>query len=559
MKWFEMPSVYLFYIFLTSLFTSLVLIPNISRLAVSIGIYDVSDERKSHTGAIPRLGGIAIFFAVLLSVILYTEIGRNVRGFLAGGVVIFLTGLTDDLEQISPKKKFLGEVVAALTVTLVGDLHLTSIGDLFGGGDIYLGYLSIPFTVFAIVGVINAINLVDGLDGLAGGITAIAACAIGVLAYVSGDHVLVGMCAALLGGVIGFLKFNSYPARIFMGDGGSLFLGYCLAVLSIKLVEYTHASGQGSELTPLIILAVPVFDTLFVMGKRLISHKGLFLPDRSHIHHRFMDLGLGHKSTVILVYGLSYFLAVYAVMFRLLADRIQLMNLVLLLAFFCLSNRALASLLEGKEHRFLRDDHSLLNAYAYRWMVRYSHYFLSVVKYLVLVILLLPLLTFSAGASIANSSVAGLLIVLTVVLYQQATDSSNRFLQIIIYFNGAFLIFIVENSGPAFELGGVPLGKFSNLMFVVLLGSCVVLLLLRTKSKLLMDSPLEYFILFIAITIPLLPNYFSAPVHLLTVAGKSMVLFLGFKMVFLLETRRNRKVIAATMLGLLFVALKSLV
>jgi UDP-GlcNAc:undecaprenyl-phosphate/decaprenyl-phosphate GlcNAc-1-phosphate transferase len=553
-----MPSVYLFYIFLTSLFTSLVLIPNISRLAVSIGIFDAADERKSHTGSIPRLGGIAIFFAVLLGVILFTDIDRHMRGFLAGAVVIFLTGLTDDLEQISPKKKFLGELLAALIVTVVGDLRLTSIGDLFGAGNISLGYLSIPFTVFGIVGVINAINLMDGLDGLAGGVTAIAAAAIGMLAYVAGDHSLVCVCAALLGGVMGFLKFNSYPARIFMGDGGSLFLGYCLAVLSVHLVEFTHARGQGSVLTPLIILAVPVFDTLFVMGKRLLSGKGLFMPDRTHIHHRFMGLGLGHKSTVILVYGLSYFLAAYAVMFRYLPDRLQLVNLFLLLAFFCLSNWALARMLTGNENRFLRDDQSLFRAFSYRWMVRYSQYVLVLVKYLILAILIFPMLTFAGSSSLEMSSIAWLLIILTVVLFLQTSDVSNRFLRITLYFNVAFLIFVTENNGRSLSLAGVPLHVVSAVMFACLFVFCIVLLLLRKKSKLLIDSPLEYFILFIAITIPMLPVYFTQPIHLLTVAGKSMVLFLGFKMIFLLEARRNRKIIAVTMLALLFVALRNL-
>jgi UDP-GlcNAc:undecaprenyl-phosphate GlcNAc-1-phosphate transferase len=496
--------------------------------------------------------------AVLLGVILFTEVDRHVRGFLAGAVVIFLTGLTDDLEQISPKKKFLGEVMAALIVVVVGGVRLTSLGDLFGTGAIGLGYLSIPFTVFGIVGVINAINLVDGLDGLAGGVTAIATAAIGVLAYIVGDQSLLGVCAALFGGVIGFLKFNSYPARIFMGDGGSLFLGYCLAVLSIQLVEFSHPSGRVSVLTPLIILAVPVFDTLFVMGKRLLSGKGLFSPDRTHIHHRFMGLGLGHKSTVILVYGLSYFLAVYAVMSRHLPDRLQLINLVLLLAFFCLTNWVLAKMLAGNESRFLRDDQSLLNVFAYRWMVSYSHYFLTLVRYLILALLLLPLFTFTVDSTLSLAPIAWLLIFLTAVLFVQRGDSSNMFLNITLYFNAAFLIFIVENDGRAIELAGVPLQQVSTAIFALLFVFSGALLLLRKKSKLLIDSPLEYFILFIAITIPLLPANFIQPIHLLTVAGKSMVLFLGFKMVFLLKTRRNRKIIAATVVALLFVAMRNL-
>jgi UDP-GlcNAc:undecaprenyl-phosphate/decaprenyl-phosphate GlcNAc-1-phosphate transferase len=182
------------------MFTSLVLIPTISRLAISIGIFDGTDDRKLHSGAIPRLGGIAIFFAVLLSTILFSEFDRHLRGFLAGAVVIFLTGLTDDLAQIPPRKKFIGELVAALIAAVVGGVQLTNLGDLLGNGVIQLDFLSVPFTVFAIVGVINAVNLLDGLDGLAGGVTAIAASSIGILAYLSGNDNLVGVCVAVVGG-----------------------------------------------------------------------------------------------------------------------------------------------------------------------------------------------------------------------------------------------------------------------------------------------------------------------------------------------------------------------
>lgn len=412
-----MPTVHLFYIFLTSLLTSLVLIPNISRLAVSIGIFDGPDQRKCHTRSVPRLGGIAIFFAVVLGLILFTEVDRHIRGFLAGAVIVFLTGLTDDLEQISPYKKFLGQLLAALIVTLVGDLRLTSIGDLFGWGEIRLGYLSIPFTVFGIVGTTNAINLLDGLDGLAGGVTAVAAAAIGVLAYLVGHHALIGMSAALLGGVLGFLKFNRYPARIFMGDGGSLFLGYSLAVLSILLVEHTRAHGQGSVLTPLVILAVPVFDTIFVMGKRLLSRRALFMPDRSHIHHRYMELGLDHRSTVVLLYALCYFLAAYAVLFRHLPDRLQLVNLVLLLVFFCLSNSALAGMLTGHRDGFLGECQSFLNV-AYRCLLRCFTCLLLLLKYLVPALLILPFFTSVDSFSFAISSVfilTGILLLLTPV------------------------------------------------------------------------------------------------------------------------------------------------
>ena len=536
------------------MFTSLVLIPPISRLAISIGIYDAQDERKVHTGAIPRLGGIAIFFAVLLSVILFSEINLQVRGFLAGAVVIFLTGLTDDLDKIPPVKKILGEVLAAWMVTVVGDLRLTSIGDLTGAGVIGLDHLSVPFTVFCIVGVINAINLLDGLDGLAGGVTAIAACAIGLLAYLSGNNALAILCTALLGGVVGFLKFNSYPARIFMGDSGSLFLGYCLAVLSVQLVE--QGPGRTSVFIPLIILAVPVLDTLYVMGARRFRGKGIFTADRNHIHHRFMNLGLGHRTTVILVYGLSYCLALYAVFFRDLSDRLQLCNLALFLVLFLVLNRALARLLRAKDRNFLATGHAVLNCFACRWRVRYSKYVLVLLKYLALAALSLTLFTYPCSPSFEMATVAGLLIILTALLYLQTADWSNRFLQIVICFNGIFLIFEVETCGQSLDVAGVPLRLASALLFAGLFVCFGLLLFLRRKSKLLIESPLDYFVLFVVLTVPLLPAALTGPNHLQTVAGKSLVLFFSYKMVLLLQVRRNKKIIAATLVSLLYVALR---
>ena len=587
-----MPNIYLFYIFLTALFTVLVLVPPISRLAVSIGIFDGQDERKLHSGAIPRLGGIAVFFAVLLSTILFSDIDRQIRGFLAGGVVIFLTGLTDDLTGLVARKKLLGQFVAALIATVVGDLSLTSLGDLFGTGQIELGYISVPFTVFAIVGVINAINLMDGLDGLAGGVTAIAASALGIIAYSTGNQHLVGICVALLGGVIGFLKFNSYPAKIFMGDGGSLFLGYCLAIFAIHLVE--HEGGHVSAMVPVIILAVPICDTCFVMMRRIWKRQPISTPDRSHIHHRFMDLGIGHKATVILVYGLSYCLAIYAVMFQKLPDYRHIINLVLMLVGFYGISRVLSMLQNHDANRisedeesfltvfhyrlligsygfrrffsvllnrhadhFIKDDESFLNVFTYRWMVHYSHYLLLVVKYLVLVILFLSFFI-TSRPSYELASVAGLLIILTIILIFQTNDWSNRFLQFVLYFNAAFLVYVVENYGRATLIAGVELRMVSMYVFAALFFLSGTLLFIRKKSRHLMNSPLEYFILFIVISIPLLPSSFSGPQHLLTVAGKSLILFLSYKLIFMLNVRRNRKVIIATLLALFACGVRSL-
>lgn len=180
----------LFYIFFTSLMTSVILIPPISRLSVRVGGMDTPDERKVHDNEIPRLGGIAIFCAFLFSVLFFIDIDHQLKGFMAGAVVIFLTGLADDLTGLSPSNKFVGEILAAYVAVISGGLTLSTIGNPLGLGEIHLGYLAIPFTVFAVVGVMNAINLIDGLDGLAGGTSAVACLAFGILAWKTGNYTL---------------------------------------------------------------------------------------------------------------------------------------------------------------------------------------------------------------------------------------------------------------------------------------------------------------------------------------------------------------------------------
>jgi UDP-GlcNAc:undecaprenyl-phosphate GlcNAc-1-phosphate transferase len=207
-----MPSLLVFFTVLLGLFTSLVLVPPISRLAVNIGIMDQADDRKIHSQSIPRLGGIAIFFSVLLSTLLFCAIDRDIKAYLAGGIIIFLTGLSDDLQEITHRQKFLGELIAVSVAVVIGDQSLPTLGNLFMSGEIVLGHVSLFFTIVALVGVVNAVNLIDGLDGLAGGATAIASLAFLVLAGLADNHNLMFMSAALFGASLGFLKFNTHPA-----------------------------------------------------------------------------------------------------------------------------------------------------------------------------------------------------------------------------------------------------------------------------------------------------------------------------------------------------------
>ena len=289
----------------------MLLVPYMSRLSVRVGCLDTPDERKVHTCSTPRLGGVALFFPLLFTTIFFCDVNRQLKWLICGAIIIFLTGLVDDLVNLTPRQKFAGEFIAASLPVILGGICVTNLGNPFGLGVIELGPFAVPFTIFGIVGVVNAINLLDGLDGLAGGVCAIASVAFMAFAYLSGNSMLFSLSIALLGSVIGFLRFNDFPARIFMGDSGSLMLGYFMGCFSVML-----ASGGAQPVSPyipLIILGVPILDTVTVMFNRKRSGRPLFRPDRTHLHHRLLGLGIEHKYTVLIMFGLTYVLVIGAI------------------------------------------------------------------------------------------------------------------------------------------------------------------------------------------------------------------------------------------------------
>lgn len=549
-----MPSIYLFYIFLTAIFVVLILIPPITRLAVNLEQLDEPNERKIHSGKIPRLAGIAIFLAFLFSTLLFCDIDRTMRGFLAGGIVIFATGLYDDLVGMRARWKLLGEVVAAMVAILIGNMALRNLGDLFGSGDIFLGPLAIPFTVLGIVGVTNAINLLDGLDGLAGGVSTIAAMALGLLAFMVGDQNLLCLIVALIGALLGFLKFNTYPARIFMGDSGSLFLGYSLSIFAVILC--TGENTRISAVTPLLILMVPIVDTLMVMVTRQLSGKPIFSPDNSHIHHRLLGVGFGHKATVIIIYSLSYLLAIIGVTISDFSDFHQLLILLPIVLVLTLLHRFISPQMLDRLP-CLKSDESLKQSADYLIIFKYSEMIVSLVKYQVITVFCLCIF-FASGFSTNAPIISFLLLVLSVSLLFMTHDWCNRFLHFIIYLDGAYLIFLVENYGRSSTLGSVPLHYLSHGLFLLMLICCGLKFYIDRRVRGLMQSPLEYLLFLIILSVPLLPPELLLQYHLLTVLAKTVILFAVYRMVLLRKGWCNRWIIVATLLALLVVAGKGL-
>ena len=304
-----------FYAFLTALCTSLLMVPYLRRWALDRHELDWPDERKVHDAPTPRLGGIAIFLSFLFVILIFGPQIPVFRGLLAGSLVVFATGVADDLNGISPRGKSIGIVIACLVTIAVDNLWIHNLGNLFGFGQIVLPlWLGVPFTVFAVVGVSNALNLIDGLDGLAGGVALLALTAFALLGWLDGNQAALLLTVGLAGALLGFLNYNLYPARIFMGDAGSLTVGFVLGFLAVMLTQ--SPGTTNSPMLPVLVLALPIIDTIWVMARRIFAGQNPFVPDLSHVHHKFLDLGFEHRMTVVIIHALSLFWACSALVLR---------------------------------------------------------------------------------------------------------------------------------------------------------------------------------------------------------------------------------------------------
>src|ERR1035437_7522687 len=288
-------------VFFTALFLSLFLVPATIVLARNVEAVDVPKDRSSHSIPTTRLGGLGIATSLVLSSLMFLPFNAFEWAFLAGFLVIIVTGLVDDIADIGPRWKFVGQIVAAGCFVLLGGGSLVKLGDFLGVGEITLNWLTVPFTIFCMVGGMNAFNLSDGLDGLAAGLSAIAAVFLAYFSWHAAAPDLLLVCVALLGALMGFLRYNSYPAKLFMGDCGSLTLGYVLVTV---LVSGSQRDGHHISLVVwAMVLALPLLDTLLVMAQRMYYGQSPLLPDRTHLHHRLMTLGLAHPGVVAVMYA----------------------------------------------------------------------------------------------------------------------------------------------------------------------------------------------------------------------------------------------------------------
>ncbi len=295
----------------------LAITPFIKKVANHVGAMDIPNARKVHNVPIPRLGGLGIYLGFLLGYILFGTMSLRMNAILIGSFIIILTGMVDDINPIPAKVKFLFQIIAASVVAIYGQILLSDLSAF--GFYIEFGWFSYPITILFIVAIINCINLIDGLDGLAAGLSSIYFITIGIV-IVGWKHSFdldAIITFIMLGATLGFLCHNFNPAKIFMGDSGSMFLGYIIAV--IALLGFKNVT-LTTLLAPICLLAIPIMDTLFAILRRFINKKPIGEPDKEHLHHQLLNLHLSHKTTVLVIYFVDILFAL-AMLVYMLYDR----------------------------------------------------------------------------------------------------------------------------------------------------------------------------------------------------------------------------------------------
>ena len=504
---------------LISVFTTIALIPVFSSLAVHLRILDIPDERKVHSRPIPRSGGLAMALGALIPIVLWLPFDGSLKAIVFGTGIVVLFGLIDDSRGLSYLWKFAAQTAAAIVVTCYGGVWVSDLGALLPEGLHLPGWIGIPLTVIVIVGATNAINLSDGLDGLAGGVSIMSFICIAFLAYPGGDLMVALLSIAMIGAIFGFLRFNTHPATLFMGDAGSQFLGFWAVCLSLKITQANHGFDR---LLPMMLLGMPILDTTSVMLGRIASGKSPFVADKNHLHHRFMKLGLSHSETVFLIYALQAFMVTSAYLMRSSSEWLVLLSGLLFGAAVLLGlAEAERTGLLVKRHPFLENlTRSIKGRYV---IIRTSFKVCETGLALLLVITAMLPIEVPVYVSAISSGFAGL-IVLTWFMRKKWI---GRALRLGFYFFVPYIVYLSEMDAAS-QLGG-RLAEACNLSFAVLVVFIILTLKFTRRQKGFKTTPLDFIVLFVALVVPNLPGGPVRSHHMSLIAAKIIVFFFGYE------------------------------
>ena len=506
----------LFLALLIALVVTMVLIPPLMRAAVCLHAIDMPDERKVHTQAIPRIGGVAMVAGAVLPIVFFLPMSQEVKAFLFGVGVLLVFGFIDDRYNLKYGWKFIGQFIAVGLVVFYGGIEVQRMT--FGGVYDLPQFAAIPLTVIFLVGITNAINLADGLDGLAGGTTLLSIATIALLAQAGGGEDVVLISIAVVGATLGFLRFNTHPARLFMGDTGSQFLGFSAGTLSVMLTQ--RANMALSPVLPLLLLGLPILDTLAVMTQRIYERRSPFAPDKNHIHHKLLALGFDHYEAVSLIYLAVAVLVSSAYLLRYQSDGLILVSYVgfcaVVLTMFYLANKW-----HWRMHHSIGNGASMLSGGIRRllhsgWMQKGPERVLSVV---------IPAI-FLLGAIIPRqipsdfAAAGAILIAVFGFTLLRWRDPQQIGVRAGIYVTVAFVVYLLESARV--ELGEI--GEYFDYLFYLL--AVVVAIGIRfSERRFFQITPLDLLVLLLALAVPILPKIADIGVEPRGLVIKMIILF----------------------------------
>ena len=527
---------------LISLFLTISLIPIMIKLANRYQMVDFPDPRKVHLSPVPRIGGVAMAIALIIPVIFWAGADEFVKAYLIGTSILVLFGVVDDFKGLGYKAKFIGQILAALVVTFYGGVRISSLGGLLPGEMELAEGMAIFLTLIAIVGVTNAINLSDGLDGLAGGISLMSLCCIGYFAYLDGNSSILLISMALSGAIFGFLRFNTHPASLFMGDTGSQLLGFSAIVLS---VQTTQGNVTLSPVLPLIILGFPILDTLNVMVQRIRKGRSPFSPDKNHFHHQLLNFGLSHVEAVFIIYVIQSGMVVSAIFFKYHSDWVLMGGYIgfsiVTISIFAIADRKgwryrrypfIESAIKGKFRRIRGK----------RLTIRVAF---SVLKIIVPVLLVLScLLPAKIPTSVSIISMCCSLVILGALMFQK--KYLGGCLRLTLYITIPFVIYLMEQIRPVWISDTI---LFLYHLSFGIMTLCVILTLKysrRTQGFKL--TTMDFLIIFIAVIVPNLTGSLIHSQSLALMAVEIIVFFFSYE-VLINELRGQFKQLALTTLA----------
>jgi UDP-GlcNAc:undecaprenyl-phosphate GlcNAc-1-phosphate transferase len=510
--------------FVLAMGVTMALIPLLTRFAGRLHVLDVPGPRKVHLHPVPRVGGLAMVAGALLPLLLWAQDDPRLPAYVAAAALLVAAGVWDDRTDLGYVPKFAAQMVAAAIIVAWGGvmIHSVTLGERIELPAI----VAVPLTVVFIVGVTNAINLADGLDGLAGGTTLLSCCALALLSLTLDERFVATVSVIIAGSILGFLRFNTYPARIFMGDGGSQFLGFTVAVLAV-LVTQRDALSVSSAL-PLLLLGLPILDTLSVMAQRIAEGRSPFSADRNHIHHRLLALGFAHYQAVILIYLTQAALFVAAWYLRYESD-------LTIVSFFVVFSVATLGLLHiGTRAGWrLRSSSGVESAGARPtpdWWRRLRRRLPTWALTTAGVAVAAYALRIALAAAHIPADVGYLCLALAGLTLLSLASALVRPLpdwiaHVSLYVAAVVLVYLDVTATP-------PLPGRLELPAVMLVAGCIMLSFRLTTERRFQLTPLDFLVVFMALALPNLPGSIASPRELGLAAVKLATLFYTVELLF---------------------------